>query len=72
MDTLPTEMIFEIVKHLHGDEMVKFSMVNKQICLSCFRKISLVDHYEDELCDECMNGVIDHEFDMIDDDGVNV
>jgi len=92
MDTLPSEMIFEIVSHLHGDEMVKFSMVNKEMyvdqhnayyneygeellddveniqirCLSCFRKISLVDHYEHQLCDECMNGVIDHEFDRYD------
>jgi len=31
MDTLPNEMVFEIVKHLYGDEMVKFSMVNKQM-----------------------------------------
>jgi hypothetical protein len=31
MDTLPSEMIFEIVSHLHGDEMVKFSMVNKEM-----------------------------------------
>jgi len=29
MNKLPNEMIFEIVKHLDGDEMVKFSMVNK-------------------------------------------
>jgi hypothetical protein len=111
MDTLPNDMIFEIVSHLHGDEMVKFSMVNKQMysmfenerkklydtvkqraikfnqmmfdlvamhvsyyneygvellddiediqirCLSCFRRINLVDHYEHQLCDECMNGV---------------
>jgi len=31
MDTLPSEMIFEIVKHLDGDEMLKFSMVNKEM-----------------------------------------
>jgi hypothetical protein len=121
MDTLPPEMIFEIVSHLNGDEMVKFSMVNKQMysmfenerkklydtvkqraikfnkmqfdligmynvyyadsgeelfdineihirCLSCFRKISLVDHYDLQLCYECMNYVIED----YDDDGVNV
>jgi hypothetical protein len=120
MDTLPKEMIFEIASHLHGDEMVKFSMVNKQMysmfenerkklydtvkqraiksnqmmfdlvamhntyyneygvellddidsiqirCLSCFRRINLVDHYDLQLCYECMNYVIE------DDDGVNV
>jgi hypothetical protein len=123
MDTLPSEIIFEIASHLHGDEMVKFSMVNKEMyamfenerkklydvakqraikindmmfdlldrciayynaygeelmdirdidirCLSCFRKIRLVDHYEYQLCDECINDEVDYECDM--DDGVNV
>jgi len=109
MNTLPNEMVFEIVKYLYGDEMVKFSMVNKQMysmfenerkklydtvkqraiksnemvfdlvamhntyyneygvelfddiedlqirCLSCFRRISLADHYDVQLCEECMD-----------------
>jgi hypothetical protein len=31
MDTLPAAMIYELVSHLENGEMVKFSMVNKQI-----------------------------------------
>jgi rRNA maturation endonuclease Nob1 len=50
----------------YGEELLD-DVENIQIrCLSCFRKISLVDHYEHQLCDECMNGVIDHEFDRYD------
>jgi hypothetical protein len=44
MDTLPKEMIFEIVSHLEGDEMVKFSMVNKQM-------YSMFENERKKLCD---------------------
>jgi len=42
MNTLPLEMVYEIATHLEGEDLVKFSMINKDIykLLSSERKKS--------------------------------